>query len=146
MQTIPPIDNAVTKYGSAAVHPKARKQRHVISSVATVMPEMGFDDEPTSPVSRDETVTNKNPKMIMRSAPRMFIFKDGTSEITIIRSKMPAMTHFIEMSWSVRGRLPDESMLLPLRSARPDLSPCQMVGIDRARLISPPATTAPAPM
>ena len=24
-----------------------------------VMPEMGFDDEPTSPVKREETVTNK---------------------------------------------------------------------------------------
>ena len=32
------------------------------SSVATVMPEIGFDDEPISPVRREHTVTNKKPE------------------------------------------------------------------------------------
>ena len=30
------------------------------------MPEIGFDDEPISPVSRDETVTKRKPKMTIR--------------------------------------------------------------------------------
>ena len=34
------------------------------------MPEMGFDDEPISPVSREETVTNRNPKAMIISAPK----------------------------------------------------------------------------
>ena len=41
------------------------------SSVATVMPEIGFDDEPISPVSRDDTVTNRKPRMTISSAPTM---------------------------------------------------------------------------
>ena len=40
----------------------ATNARQVNSSVATVMPEIGFDDEPISPVNRDETATNKKPK------------------------------------------------------------------------------------
>src|SRR5436853_16528 len=87
IHTMPPTESAVTKYGSGAVHPRIRKIRHVNKRVATVIPEIGFDDEPTSPVSRDETVTNKNPKMTIRRAPKTFIFNDGTSEITIISSK-----------------------------------------------------------
>src|SRR5687768_12912917 len=71
MQTMPPIESAVTKYGSDAVQPSARKTRHVNSSVATVIPEIGFDDEPTSPVRRDETVTNKNPSIRISKAPRI---------------------------------------------------------------------------
>src|SRR5437762_1665868 len=55
MQTMPPIDNAVTKYGGA-VQPMIKNTRHVSNSVATVMPEIGFDDDPISPVSRDDTV------------------------------------------------------------------------------------------
>src|SRR6188768_4315345 len=70
MQTMPPIESAVTKYGSAAVQPSARNTRLVIRRVATVMPEIGFDDEPTSPVRRDETVTNRNPRTMIRIAPR----------------------------------------------------------------------------
>ena len=39
-----------------------RRSGRSSSSVATVIPEIGFDDEPISPVSRDETVTNRKPK------------------------------------------------------------------------------------
>ena len=46
----------------------ATKIRQVSSSVATVMPEIGFDDEPISPVSRDETVTNRKPKSTIITA------------------------------------------------------------------------------
>ncbi len=48
--------------------------RHVKSSVATVMPLMGLDDEPISPVSRDDTVTKRNPKTTTSTAPATFIF------------------------------------------------------------------------
>ena len=36
-----------------------RKIRHVNNNVATVMPEMGLEEEPISPVSRDETATKR---------------------------------------------------------------------------------------
>ena len=71
MHTMPPIDSAVTKYGGA-VQPMIRNTRHVNSSVATVMPEIGFDDEPISPVSRDDTVTNKKPNTTISIAPSRF--------------------------------------------------------------------------
>ena len=38
------------------VQPYSRKIRQVNSSVATTMPEIGFNYEPTSPVRRDDTV------------------------------------------------------------------------------------------
>src|ERR1051325_10680746 len=66
IQTIPPIESAVTKYGGA-VQPMIRNTRQVSSNVATVMPEIGVDDEPTSPVSREETVTNRKPKAMISS-------------------------------------------------------------------------------
>ena len=50
------------------VQPRTTKIRQVSRRVATVMPEIGFDDEPISPVRRDETVTKRNPKMMMRMA------------------------------------------------------------------------------
>ena len=43
------------------------------------MPEIGLEDEPISPVKRDETVTNKKPKMTMSIAPRMFMCSVGTA-------------------------------------------------------------------
>ena len=61
MQTIPAIESAARRY-SGPTQPSRTKIRQVSSSVATVIPEIGFDDEPISPVSREETVTNRNPK------------------------------------------------------------------------------------
>ena len=71
IQTIPPTESAVTN----AVPPvrRHRKMRHVSSSVATVIPEIGLDDEPISPVSRDETVTKRKPNRTMSIAPRIFM-------------------------------------------------------------------------
>src|SRR2546422_6485088 len=71
MQTMAPMESAVTKYGGA-VQPMIKNTRQVSSNVATVMPDIGFDDEPISPVSREETVTNRNPKPTIRSAPTRF--------------------------------------------------------------------------
>src|SRR5688500_17109179 len=41
--------------------PMSKNTRQVNNSVATVMPEIGFDDEPIRPVSRDDTVTKRKP-------------------------------------------------------------------------------------
>src|SRR5678809_1343752 len=72
MQTMAPTDSAVT-YQRLPVQPATRKMMQVNSSVATVIPEIGFDDEPISPVRRDDTVTNRNPKATMSSAPSRFM-------------------------------------------------------------------------
>src|SRR5215813_13866904 len=99
MQTMPPIDNAVTKYGGA-VHPIIKKTKHVNSNVATVMPEIGFDDEPTSPVSREDTVTNRKPNATINNAPMMFHCKlsCGATMIAMIRMMMPPSTNFMDRS------------------------------------------------
>src|SRR5437773_9252268 len=68
MQTMPPIERAVTKYGGA-VQPITKNTRQESSKVATVIPEIGFDEEPTSPVNRDETVTKRKPKASISLAP-----------------------------------------------------------------------------
>ncbi len=125
--------------------------RQVSSSVATVIPEIGFDDEPISPVRRDETVTKRKPKAMIITAPRMattgLICRPncGKSMIAAISAMMPMSTNFIERSWSVRGA-EAEAACPPRKSRMPPLSPCQMVGKLRKRLMMPPAATAPAPM
>ena len=50
-----------------------RKTRQVRRSVATVMPEMGFDEDPISPVSRDETVTKRKPNATIKRAPMAYV-------------------------------------------------------------------------
>ena len=69
MQTTAPIDRA-TALSTGLVMCKVRKIKQVNASVATVIPEIGFDDEPISPVNREETVTNKKPKTRTSPAPR----------------------------------------------------------------------------
>ena len=68
-----------------------RKMRQVNNSVATVIPEIGFDEEPISPVTREETVTKRKPKAMMSSAPRKFMCSDGASMMPTISPTMPAM-------------------------------------------------------
>ena len=154
MQTMPPIDKAVTKYGSAAVQPSARKTRQVIKSVATVIPEIGFDDEPTSPVRRDETVTNKNPRTIIKIAPRNETIgfvktlkpSCGKSIIAATKPITPITTHFIERSRSVRGTFSLFALEPPRKSASPPFKPCQIVGRLLASEMIPAIATAPAPI
>src|SRR5262245_48053894 len=54
MHTTAAIDMAVSRSGMP-VKPKIKKIKHVNNRVAIVIPEIGFDDEPTSPVKRDDT-------------------------------------------------------------------------------------------
>ena len=117
------------------------------SKVATVMPEMGLDDEPISPVRRDDTVTNKNPNTAMSSAPSRFMCSFGASVITVSRTKMPMPTNLGGRSRSVRRVLAEASPRPAARASfKPSRKPAQMVGMERTRLTRPPAVTAPAPM
>src|SRR5262250_3749529 len=76
---VPPLDDAMhttaatvsaVNQNGGPVLPTAKKIMHVKSRVAIVMPEIGFEDEPISPVKRDDTVTNKKPKTRIIRAPR----------------------------------------------------------------------------
>src|SRR6516225_2402920 len=67
---VPPFDDAMhttaatvsaVRVALLSVRPSDTKARQVKSRAATVMPEIGLDDDPTSPVNRDDTVTNKKP-------------------------------------------------------------------------------------
>ena len=82
-----------------------RNIKHVSSNVATVIPEIGFEEEPISPVSLDETVTNKKPKAMMRMAPVKATMglvigspSCGNAMIMPIKAMMPPITNFIERS------------------------------------------------
>ncbi len=70
----------------------ARKIRQVSSSVATVMPEIGLEDEPISPVSRDDTVTKRKPNSTMSSAPSRFMCRGGASTMATMMARMPPKT------------------------------------------------------
>ena len=77
-----------------------RNTKQVSSNVATVIPEIGFEDDPTSPVNLEETVTNKKPNAIISSAPSMLKrrFNCGTAMITRINATIPPKTNFIDRS------------------------------------------------
>ncbi len=112
------------------------------------MPEIGLEEEPSSPVSREETVTNMKPNSTINSAPTMFMRSEWAVRIAPISTTTPRATHFSEMSRSVLGTswAGAAAWRLMPKSARPPLRPRQMVGSARARLIRPPAVTAPAPI
>ena len=105
-----------------------------------------IDEEPISPVSRDDTVTNRKPKSTIRIAPSRFMWSGLASTITVSSSRMPIPTTFIGRSFSVRSCAPLARAAPPPRSRNPSRKPCQMIGIERARLMMPPAATAPAPI
>src|SRR3954468_4541501 len=69
MQTTAPTQRAIGEYMSP-VQPRNTNSRQVRISVAMVIPEIGFDEVPIRPVMRDDTVTNRNPKMMTRIAAR----------------------------------------------------------------------------
>src|SRR4029453_12558972 len=65
VQTMAPTAGAIGALASP-VQPSATKIVQVRISVAIVIPEIGFDELPISPVMGDETATKKKPKMPMR--------------------------------------------------------------------------------
>ena len=143
-QTTPPIVSASTRC-STPVHPIARKISAVSSTVATVIPEIGFDDAPICPVMRLETVTNRNAKPTASTAAKMLIEICG-SAIIADRARQNAHEHDgHRQSRSVRGRaIPLERS--PDERRKPPTSADMIVGMERSRLMIPAAVTAPAPM
>ncbi|MCY1012799.1 hypothetical protein OV079_46150 [Nannocystis pusilla] len=142
-QTTPAMVSAPRRC-SGPTQSAARKIRQVSSSVATVMPEIGFDDEPISPVKRPDTVTNRNANRPINSAPRKPTGKNGDRLIAVITPSAPSSTVFIDSSRSVRI-----TSVLPFPAPsedRPARSDETIVGSERAMLMMPPAATAPAPM
>ena len=72
------------------------------------MPEMGFDEEPISPVNREETVTNRKPNITMNNAPTMPSTvkpnpKAGEAARASTSPRLPKMTKLSGRSRSVRG-------------------------------------------
>src|SRR5688572_9566987 len=66
MQTTAATESAVILY-SGKTQPSARKMSEVSSRVATVITEIGFDELPISPVSRELTVTKRQPNTTIRT-------------------------------------------------------------------------------
>ena len=114
-------------------------------SVAIVIPEIGFDDEPIRPVMRDDTVAKKKPKMMMRTATRKLpcVGSPGASARKSASRSEPPMTTVIGRSRSVRSCAPPAPLPMPFRPSRAEET---MVGMVRARVMRPAASTAPAPM
>jgi len=131
---------------SGEVQPRTRYTRQVSSSVATVIPEMGLEELPISPVIRELTVTKKKPATTISRADTRFTWSGGDSQMSTTSSTEPPTTTLIGRSRSVRGT----STTTPRRLARKVRTlrrkASTMLGIERTRLISPPAATAPAPM
>ena len=118
-------------------------------SVAMVMPEIGFDEEPMMPTMRLATVTKKKPKTTTRSAIRIFWKTEfpgtcGSAASSTTRPRLPAMTVTKERSRSVREM--DAAATLSPMERMPSRSEDQMVGKVLVSVMKPPAATAPAPI
>ena len=112
-----------------------------------VMPEIGLELDPTSPVNREETVTKRNPKTKISPAPSKFIRRAGASVMAAISTNTPPATQRSERSRSRRSpETPDAPSRAPAKSANPARKVRHSVGIDFNKLTRPPAATAPAPM
>jgi len=152
MQTTAPIERATAAY-APPVHPTARKIRQVAIRVAIVIPEIGFEDEPISPTSRDETVTKRKPKITIRIAAATLATKwpgfmknwRMTQRKATIASDPPA-TIVIGMSRSVRCRATAVAEEPPRISWNDERSESTITGIARMTFRMPPIATAPAPM
>ncbi len=114
-------------------------------SVAIVIPEIGFDDEPMSPVMRDDTVAKKKPKSTMRieTSTLPCVGRPGATARNTASSSEPASTTVIGMSRSVRAWAAPDAAPKPFSPSRAEAT---MVGSVRVSVIRPAASTAPAPM
>src|SRR5438270_9669738 len=102
-------------------------------SVAMVIPEMGFDDEPMMPTMRELTVTKKNPNTTMKTPSTSLLPIDvpgtnGSTAMITINTNEPMATTLMGRSFSVR-RVPP--LPAPTRSdTRLSLNDEMMVGSD----------------
>ncbi len=109
------------------------------------MPEIGFDELPMRPVMREDTLTKKKPNRMVSTATRgcPCVGRPGTATRKIASASVPSITTSSGRSCSVRA-VPaappsPRPFMLSLKLPR-------MVGSVRASVISPAASTAPAPM
>ena len=136
------------------VCPKNKNTRHVSSSVATVMPEIGFDEEPISPVSREETVTNRKPNITMHTAPNEPV--EAESQAQGRRSRQgDDQAQAAENRRTSQGRSRSRArharalLLAGRRMRRSPKAPCNERMINGSAwnmLMMPPVATAPAPI
>ena len=115
-------------------------------SVAIVMPEIGFDDEPIRPVMRDETVAKKKPNSTIRIETRMLpcVGRPGVTARKIASSSDPTEhDRHRNVAFGAQSAPPPPPLPKPFRPSRADET---IVGSVRASVIKPAASTAPAPM
>ena len=119
-----------------------------------VIPEIGFDEEPISPVMGEETVAKKKPNTKIRPTDKMliaipvFAVPVTVSQIIIItdRIAIPPITKLIDKSRSVRGIAPSPFILPPPKLPTEETNGPKMAGKARIKLMIPPVATAPAAM
>src|ERR1700739_5165095 len=75
--------------------------KDVAMSVAMVIPEIGFDEEPINPTMRDETVTKKNPNTTIIIAETKLVGICGITDMKTISSKLLIITYIRGRSFSV---------------------------------------------
>ena len=109
-----------------------------------------------SPVMREETVVNKKPKTITKMAARKLAKrpvcapgmgrKVRRTQIIAATAAAPRTTNFMGKSCSMRLATRARPSRPAFISFNPVLSAAQMVGSVFARVITPAAATAPAPI
>ena len=115
-------------------------------SVAIVMPEIGFDDEPMRPVMRDDTVEKKKPKTTISSGRQdVALQRHARREGQEQREQQRADEHDAHRNLALGAQRGGRRRAAP-NPFRPSAAELTIVGIVRASVISPAASTAPAPM
>ena len=111
-----------------------------------VIPEIGFAEDPICPVTREETVAKKNPKITIRTAPSRLTPTCGSRVSTTARAIDPPTVSEIGRSSSVRSRVTAWPIRESRRSLRLEAKELMIVGSERASAMIPAEATAPAPM
>ena len=116
-------------------------------SVAIVMPEIGFDEVPMRPMMRDDTVTKKKPKTMIRTAARKFHcvgILGATARKSASSSESDEHDGHRHVALGAERRRPRARR--PPKSFTLSRNDETMVGIVRASVMRPAASTAPAPV
>ena len=148
--TVPTVSAAALPKSS--VQPSRAKSIEVPKSATIVIPDVGLEVTPTMPTMRDDTVTKRNAKAAMQTAPIPLIQNGPPSPMACGRIAMSAMTMAaapktkdIGRSRSVRS-FPSAGTPRRMISFTPILSEFHIVGIDLMTVRIPANATAPAPM
>jgi hypothetical protein len=130
--------------------PARIKITQVSSKVAIVIPEIGFEEEPSKPTILEDTVTKKKPKTTIRKAAPIEVARLekievlSTSVIRRIRMAEPIKIVLIGRSCWV---LISSAASLPFPSAeKPALKLERIMGIDLISEKIPAKATPPAPI